>query len=189
MSVLTSQPGGSVFQTLVLFKRLPSAEWLTSQFENERFRATAVLSSGRYAGLGFIKGEAPHHRTLDDIAHQISASRAKSHDSAALIPPLPIPVPLPAHIPGDLEIVFCLLRVALGRIDEFFEAVGEASTGTNLAGAHMFGHTGHNVLLEVVGDDALDVFGTVRALTSGPEIERRDVLRTTAELTNGFGSS
>jgi hypothetical protein len=101
--------------------------------------------------------------------------------------PLPIPHPIVAHIPPDEEIVLALVKTVPGAARRYLNEMPEAGDGVGVAVGHLLGRASSNVLLELVGSDAEAVFGAALELTDADVVESVEFLRTTGELTSGFG--
>jgi hypothetical protein len=178
-----------VFQTLLLFERLPNSDWLAEHADNNPFRATAEFTAGPYEGMGVIALPDVHHphlRQLRDL--RVGPSRV-GHGGAqalALLPPLP-PVPIFAHIPPDLENALALVDLAPGETNSYLEELVGLADGLNMAAARVFGDTSANVLLEFVGGSADEVFEAMARVTDHASVQSITVMRTTGDLTTGFG--
>ncbi|MFN2540109.1 MAG: hypothetical protein ABR549_18415 [Mycobacteriales bacterium] len=174
---------------MVLFRELPSAEWLSAQRERGLFRAVAQFTSGTYEGMGLISDDEPHHVRVRDLqleVRSLTPSRAITAVAAVMLPPLPGPL---AHIPGDRYLVFALLKIRYGALEEYGNHAGSVQGDVVLASGVLLGNADHNLAIEVVGSDGDEVMRVVQALVDHAAVDSVEVLHTTAELTAGFGKA
>lgn len=176
-----------LLQTLVLFRELPSSEWLLGKRDNGPFRAVAEFTSGTYAGMGLISTPEPHHVAVRDLQVELRAetsSRATVAAAVGFFPPLPIPV---AHVPPDDYIVFALLKIRPGALEEYASHVDSLGGELAMASAVLLGNRQHNLVIEVVGGESDEVMRVLQALVDHTAVESVELLHTTTELTAGFG--
>lgn len=178
-----------LLQTLVLFPELPSSDWLVGKRDNGPFRAVAEFTSGTYAGMGLIATPEPHHVAVRDLQIELRAetpSRATVAAAVGFFPPLPIPI---SHMPPDEHIVFVLLKVRPGALEEYATFADGMGYQLAMASAVLLGSARHNLVVEVVGSDPSEVLRIVHALVEHAAVHAAEVLHTTAELTAGFGET
>lgn len=176
----------AVLQTLVLFRELPSFEWLAARRGRE-FRSVAQFTSGEYEGMGLISVEGAHHLTVRDLQVEISArtvGRASTYAALNLFPPLPIPI---AHIPPFDYVVFAMMKVQHGFLSAYADHASSVSGDVALASSVLLGHAAHNLVIEIGGADGEEVMRVAHELCDHSSVQSVDLLHTTAELTDGFG--
>jgi hypothetical protein len=180
--------GGFVLlQTLVLFRELPSSEWLIGKRDSGPFRAVAEFTSGTYAGMGLISTPDLHHVPVRDLQVELRAlgsSRASTAAAVSFFPPLPIPI---SHMPPDQYIVLALLKIGHGALEEYATHVDGVGDTAAMASAVLLGSAHHNLAIEVVGSEGPEVMRAVHALVEHSAVDSAELLHTTSELTAGFG--
>lgn len=176
-----------LLQTLVLFRELPSSEWLLGKKVDGPFRAVAEFTSGTYAGMGLISTPGLHHVSVRDLQVELRAgalSRATTAAAVGFFPPLPIPI---SHMPPDEHIAFALLKIRPGALEEYANHADGLGGADSLASAVLLGSAHHNLAIEVVGSDGLEVMRVLQTLVDHAAVDSAEVLHTTADLTAGFG--